>query len=106
MDIISLLSFWGVPAAITGLLFWYLKKKADKREKERIERDNNQKELMLMIMKSSRANSVGIVALARAMQRIPDAKCNGDMEEALQKMSEANEEEKNFLLDLGIKQVF
>lgn len=106
MDISTLLSFWGIPAAVVGLIAWYLKKKFDQREKERIERDENQKALVLMMMQSNRANSIGIKALAVAMKRIPDAKCNGDMDEALHQMDEASKKEKDFLLGLGIQHIF
>ena len=106
MDISAFLSFWGVPGIIGGLIAWYLKKKADKREQERLQHDENQKELILMMLQSNRANSIGIKALARAMKRIPDAKCNGDMDEALSQMEEASKKEKDFLLDLGIQHIF
>lgn len=106
IDVSTILSFWGVPGIIGGIILYILKKKADKREKERLQRDENQKALMLMMMQSNRANSVGIRALAVAMQRIPDAKCNGDMKKALDQMDEASKKEKDFLLSLGIEHIF
>ena len=97
---------WGLPVAMTGLLFWLLKRWLNKRERAQIERDKHQQKLFLMMMQSSRANCIGITAVARAVQRIPDAHCNGDMEAALEKMAKANEDEKQFLLDMGVQHIF
>lgn len=110
MDISTVISFWGVPSAIMGLIsgiiLWYFKKQADKKDRIHEEQQKQLRTLMLMMMQSGRANSIGITALARAMKRIPDAKCNGDMDEALAKMNKASEEEKAFLLELGIQHIF
>ena len=102
----QILLFWGLPSAITGLLFWWFKKKLDDQDAKQTERENNQRQLILMMMQSTRANNVGIEAIARAVQRIPDAHCNGDMEKALKKMSEYQNAEKNFLMEQGINHIF
>lgn len=59
-----------------------------------------------MIIQGSKANQIGIQAIARAVQRIPDAHCNGDMTEALTKMEEMQYQEKEFLMKKGIKHIF
>ena len=59
-----------------------------------------------MIMQESRSTNVLATATAKAVQRIPDAHCNGDMTEALRRASEIQNEEKEFLLDQGIKHIF
>ena len=61
---------------------------------------------MLMIMQTSRATNVLAEATARAVQRIPDAKCNGDMTHALAEATRIQKEEKDFILDQGIKHIF
>ena len=103
----------GVPSAITGLLVWWLKRHIDKRDEERKtkedqreKREENVERLMLMIMQSSRANTVLAEATARAVQRIPDAHCNGDMTAALEKAERIQKEEQQFLMDQGIKHIF
>lgn len=96
----------GIPSAITGLIVWYLKKYIDKREKHREEREHNTEQLMLMMMNISRSTNVLAEATARAVQRIPDAHCNGDMTAALELARKYQEEEKNFLIDQGIKHIF
>lgn len=96
----------GIPTAITGLLVWWLKRYIDKRDKKATEREENIEKLMLMIMQTSRANNVLAEATAKAVQRIPDAKCNGDMTAALDLAAKIQKEEQQFLIDQGIKRLF
>lgn len=96
----------GVPSAIMGLMVWYLKRYIDNRDKKAEERERDIEKLMLMIMQTSRANNVLAEATARAVQRIPDAHCNGDMTSALEKASKIQKEEQEFLIDKGIKHIF
>lgn len=96
----------GVPTAIMGLLVWWLKRYIDKRDKRSEERERDLEKLMLMIMQTSRANNVLAEATARAVQRIPDAHCNGDMTSALEKASKIQKEEQEFLINKGIKHIF
>ena len=97
---------WGIPTAITGLMVWWLKRQIDKRDARAEEREKNTERLMLMIMQTSRATNVLAEATAKAVQRIPDAHCNGDMTEALRKASEIQKEEQQFLIDQGVKHIF
>lgn len=96
----------GVPTAITGLFFWFLKRHIDKNEKKREEKEHNTEQLMLMIMQTSRATNVLAEATAKAVQRIPDAHCNGDMTRALKQAKKIQQEEKDFLIDQGVKRIF
>ena len=96
----------GIPSAIMGLMVWYLKRYIDKRDDKAEERERDLEKLMLMIMQTSRANNVLAEATARAVQRIPDAHCNGDMTSALEKASKIQKEEQEFLIDKGIKHIF
>ena len=96
----------GIPTAITGLLVWWLKRHIDKRDKKAEEREKNTEQLMLIIMKNSRATNILAEATAKAVQRIPDAKCNGDMTAALEMADKIQKEEKDFMFDQGIKHIF
>ena len=100
------LIFMGVPTAITGFLVWWLKRHIDKRDTEAKEREQNTERLMLMIMQTSRATNVLAEATAKAVQRIPDAHCNGDMTEALARAEKIQKEEQQFMFDQGIKHIF
>ena len=113
IDIWQIIIMMGIPSAITGLLVWWLKRHIDKKDKERErkeaireKREENVEKLMLMIMQSSRANTVLAEATARAVQRIPDAHCNGDMKEALEKAEKIQKDEQQFLMDQGLKHIF
>lgn len=117
MEIVDVLVTMGIPTAITGLIVWFFKRYLDKRDREREkreaedkaareEREKNTETLMLMIMQTSRATNVLAEATAKAVQRIPDAHCNGDMTSALEKAAKIQKEEQQFLIDQGIKHIF
>ena len=103
MDILIAL---GIPTGITGLLFWFLKRHIDKTEKKRETRERNVEKMMLLIIRTSRATNVLADATARAVQRIPDAHCNGDMKAALEEAERIQKEEKEFMFDQGIQHIF
>lgn len=96
----------GVPTAFTGLLVWLFKRHIDKEGKRREEREENIEQLMLLIMQTSRATNVLAEATARAVQRIPDARCNGDMTAALKEAERIQKLEKDFVMNQGIKNIF
>lgn len=106
MDLIQILLTFGVPSAITGLAIWFFKRWIDNKDSKREEREKNTEQLMIMIMQTSRANTILCEAIARAVQRIPDAHCNGDMTAALEKATAIQNEEKDFLINQGIKHIF
>ena len=96
----------GIPSAIMGLVVWWLKRHIDKNERKRDERERNTEKLMLLIMQTSRATNILAEATAKAVQRIPDAHCNGDMTSALEQAAKIQKEEKDFIMDQGIKHIF
>ena len=104
--IIQLILLFGIPTAITSLGSFLLKRRIEKNEAEAKEHEQNLESLVLMMIQSSRANSVGITAIARAIQRIPDAHCNGDMKAALEEMEKIQTKEQQFITDKGIKYLF
>lgn len=113
LTITQALAWLGIPTGLTGFLFWCLKRHIDKKEKEREKRESerdekeqNTEKLMLLIMQTSRATCVLAEATARAVQRIPQAKCNGDMTAALKEAARIQKEEKDFLMENGIKHIF
>ena len=96
----------GVPSAVTGFLIWWLKKYIDKNERKREEREQKTERFMLLIMQNSRATNILAEATAKAVQRIPDAHCNGDMTAALVEAARIQKEEKDFLFDQGVEHIF
>ena len=101
----TILAF-GIPTAITGLAVWWFKRRVEASDKKHAEHEQNLESLVLMMMQSTRANTVGIQAIAQAVQRIPDAHCNGDMTAALEEMKQIQNKEKQFLMDKGVKYIF
>lgn len=106
MEIAELLLLFGIPSAITGLGVWWFKRRVEQSEKKSQEQQQNIEALIMMMVQSSKANQIGITAIAKAVQRIPDAHCNGDMTAALEQMEAIQQKEKQFLIDKGIKYIF
>jgi hypothetical protein len=96
----------GIPSAVMGILVWWLKRYIDKQEEKRLEREKNTEEFMLFIMKNSRATNILAEATAKAVQRIPDAHCNGDMKAALEEAAKIQRDEKEFMFNQGVKRIF
>lgn len=92
----------GIPSAVTGLIVWRLKKRIEDNEEIQDKKNNGQKELVLILVQSTRAAIALGEATARAVQRIPDAHCNGDMHRALDYATSVKHTQKEFLDKHGI----
>lgn len=100
------LTTFGIPSAITGFAFWLLKRYIDNREAKREEKEANNEKLILLMLKMGKANNILAEATARAVQRIPEAHCNGDMTSALEEAEKIRKEEKDFMFEQGVKHIF
>lgn len=94
----------GIPSAICGFCFWLLEQRIKKRDDEKIAEQKNKDEInkkqnVLLIKQVSAALALG-EATARAVQRIPDANCNGDMHQALEYAQSVKHDYKDFLTEL------
>ena len=96
----------GIPTAITGLLVWFFKRHLDKRDAEKTKHEKDIEKAITMMLRTSMANYVLIEATAKAVQRIPDAHCNGDMTKALEQAAKIQQAEQKFLMDQGVKHIF
>ena len=106
MDVTSILIAAGIPSAIVGLCFWILEKRIEKREQERREREVAREKSELYLIKSVGAAIALGEATARAVQRIPDAHCNGDMHAALEYATKVKHEQKDFLSEQAMKHLY
>lgn len=97
-----LLTF-GVPSAVFGLAIWYIKREIAKNQKKQEEHDKNLESLVLMMLQSTRANTILCKATAEAVR---DGHCNGNMTEAMKIVDKTATAEKEFLLDKSIKYIF
>lgn len=107
----------GVPTAVLGFLFWLFERRIDKREKEREKKqeqqlkhqaklnDERKQHEILLIESTGAAIALG-EATARAVQRIPDAHCNGDMHAALDYAVSVKHKQKELLTKLGVENLY
>lgn len=103
MDWWQILVACGIPSGVFGILFAYIVRKQTKDEKLRDERQRNLETLNLMMLQSTRANTILCVATAEAVR---DGHCNGNMTEALKAVEAVAAKEKEFLLEKSIKYIF
>ena len=92
----------GIPSAIMGLIVWRLKGRIEEKDAAQTKRLKDQQDLFLIIVQSTRASIALGEATAKAVQRIPDAHCNGDMRTALEYATNIKHKQKEFLDRQGI----
>lgn len=114
--------FWGIigaagiPGLIAGFVVWLMQRKILTRDKQREEenlryrKEREQKEadrerLELFLVESVNATVALSVATAKAVQRIPDAHCNGDMHKALEVAETAQRNQESFLRQRGLQAI-
>ena len=106
-EIVAILATaFGLPTAFTGICVWQLKRKIEKREKEEEEREKAREQNELLLIRGTSAAIALGEATARAVQRIPDAHCNGDMHAALEYATTVKHEQKDFLTKQGIHAIY
>ena len=117
----ELAAICGIPSAVTvaivGFFVWLLQRSISKREKaraaedakleaERVKQENSRKAFEKNLLATSNAALALGEATARAVQRIPDAHCNGDMHAALNYAAKIKHEQRDFLAAQGIDNIF
>ena len=100
--VLAFIAAMGIPSAIIGIIVRRMEKRIAKRDEAREAKDKAQEQLLLLIVQSNGAAIALGEATARAVQRIPDAHCNGDMREALAYATKVKHEQKDFLAKQGI----
>lgn len=107
--IVAVISAAGIPTALTGLFIRRLEKKLDKKEEAREKRretaEKNRQTNEAMIIKGIGAAIALSEATAAAVQRIPDAHCNGDMHEALEYARKVKHQHKDFLYEKAVESI-
>ena len=94
-----------IPSAIVTMLIWMLQRKIAKNEKKRDAQNEKQEKLQILLIDSVQATMDLAEATARAVQRIPDAHCNGDMHAALESVEKSKQRERNMLTQSGIHDI-
>ena len=114
---ITIFGSLGLGSAVTGLISWLVRRNIEKKAKmkeeqlkqEELNKEQKEKELMnfrCMQMKLISACVILSEATAIAVQRIPDAKCNGDMHKALESAEKLKTELDAFMSQRGMANLF
>lgn len=109
----GLIALMGIPSAVTGFCFWLLQRKITRQQEKKdkaeeaqkkaeAERERLREKQELLLIKGVRAAISLGEATAKAVQRIPDAHCNGDMHKALEYAETVKHEQKDFLAEQGV----
>lgn len=104
--VVAFIVAMGVPSALMGFMIWKLEQRITKREKQLEDREKAQEDFLILMVQSTGASIALGEATARAIQRIPDAHCNGDMHAALDYATEMKHKQKDFLSKQGIRAIW
>ena len=104
--IVSLLSFTGIVSGVVALVLRRMEARlavrAEARKEEVEAHEKAREEMLCKIVQASWAAIALGEATARAVQRIPDAHCNGDMHAALEYAERVKHEQKEELTKWGV----
>lgn len=114
--ILAFIGAAGIPAAVVGFAVWMMQQKILKRDKqreednlryrqEREEKERAREQFEINLLEQLNATMALSEATAKAVQRIPDAHCNGDMHAALKYAEETKRKQKEFLQKKGIQAI-
>ena len=106
LSIGELLTLLGIPTAITAFCFWMVQQRITKRDKAQEAREQAREQNEVLIIKGMGAAIALGEATAEAVQRIPDAHCNGDMHAALEYARKVKHEQKDFLTEQGVQALY
>lgn len=102
----GLVTLLGIPTAITAFCSWMLQQRITKREKAQEERERAREQNVVLIIKGMGAAIALGEATAEAVQRIPDAHCNGDMHAALEYARKVKHEHKEFMTEQSVQALY
>lgn len=96
----------GIPSAITGFCFWAIQKRITQRDTEHDAREKAREQNEALLIKGMGAAIALGEATAQAVQRIPDAHCNGDMHAALEYARKVKHEHKEFMTEQSVHALY
>ena len=114
MTVVETVILFLAETGVIGFFFWLIQRKIDNDARERRERDQKIAEdtkareefreaERLRQIRYADATMTLSQAVARAVQRIPDAKCNGDMSSALKYAEQVQREQKDAMMEMASK---
>jgi hypothetical protein len=100
MDLQALLIAMSVPSAVTGLCFFWIEQKIKKNQAKLEEKEKMREKNEILIIKSN----IAAIALGEATATaLKNGHCNGETEAALEYARKVKHEQKDFLIEQGIK---
>lgn len=96
----------GVVVAIIEAVAARDRRNAKKEREAEAKQRKDQEELVVLLIQGNWAAIALGEATARAVQRIPDAHCNGDMHAAIDYAAKVKHEQKDFLTRQGIESIY
>lgn len=103
VDFLTAIAYLGIPSAVTALCFGLLKKRMDKRDRAQERREEARERNEVLLVKSVGAS----IALGEATAlTLLNGKCNGETEAALEYAKQMKHEQKDFLTEQGIKNLY
>ena len=106
LSIGGLVALLGLPTAITAFCFWLLQQRITKRDRAQEGREKAREQNVVLIIKGMGAAIALGEATAEAVQRIPDAHCNGDMHAALEYARKVKHEHKEFMTEQSVQALY
>ena len=102
MEWLEIIKLFGIPSLVTGAIIGIWQRRQDKRDADRERREVNREKMELFSLQELMAVSAISRATAEAVQRIPDAHCNGEVKAALEYERGIRNKQRDFLEELGI----
>jgi len=103
LDITTLFAAMSIPSAITGFCFWWIERRMAKREEALTEKETAREKNTVLLIKSVGAAIALGEATATALK---NGHCNGETEAALKYAREIKHEQKDFLTEQSIKNLY
>lgn len=104
--ILTVIAAMSIPSAVTGFCVWRLQRKISERDTQREQKEADREHMELIAIKLCYANTALCEATAKAVQRIPDAHCNGDMHAALDYAKSVKNQLKDHLTKVGVHAMY
>lgn len=103
----------GIPSAIVsaviGIAIWALKRRIEKAEQRREEREEkldwDRIQYEMLLVKTLRSSMQLSKAVASAVEKIPDAHCNGEMHQALEAAGAAEQELNEYMTRISVSRI-
>lgn len=106
MDVVQFLVAMSIPSAMTAFCFGVLERRLMKRQRAEEKKDEARRKNETIVIEGVMAAITLGEATAKAVQRIPDANCNGDMHDALTYATQVKNKHRDFIREQGIDALY